>query len=167
MSRWFWWFLLAPQTYLAAGLAQDMGLPTFEIGAALCLYLGWFARRSALPWLLLGCAISRALVDEASLPVQILVLGIPVCVLLPLRTLFVAQRWLWQAAFAVLLAYGIPWLAGTFGRLFQEPSLGAQLHGWPVVWSAVFVPPLVWLLRHIPPFVGFTEPEPVFGGTRR
>lgn len=164
MSRWFWWFVLAPQSFLLAGLVHEVGLPRFDMAIAACLYLAWFARPAALPFLLLGCAIGRALVDDASLPIQILALGVPVAVLLPLRTLFVAQHWLWQAVAASLLAIALPKLCGLLGQLFDEPSVAASLRGWHVVWAALLVPPGLWLLRRLPPFAAFTEPEPVFGG---
>ena len=112
-----------------------------------------------MPFLLLGVAIGRTLVDEATLPVHILVIGIPVALLLPLRSLFVAQRWLWQAVAAALLAVAVPKLAGLFGRVFDQPSLSSVLNGWQVVWSALLLPPLLTVLRFLPPFAGFTEPD--------
>ncbi len=158
MSRWFLWFLLAPQVWLLAGLWRDAGLPPFDMGALACLFLAFFAERHAVPWLLLGLAIGRAMVDEAMLPVQILVLGVPVGFLLPLRTLFFSQRWLWQAFAAALCAVAIPHLAGVCGRLFEQPSATAQMDGITVVWSAVLLPPLLLLLRALPPFRAFVEP---------
>ena len=79
--------------------------------------------------------------------------------LLPLRSLFVAQRWLWQAVAAALLAIAVPKLAGLFGRVFDQPSVSAMLNGWQVVWSALLVPPLLSVLRFLPPFAAFTEPD--------
>ena len=159
MRRWFWWFLLIPQGFLLVGFLQDLGLPPLNMAVLSCLYLSWFAQRSALPFLLLGVAIGRTLVDEATLPVHILVIGIPVALLLPLRSLFVAQRWLWQAVAAALLAVAVPKLAGLFGRVFDQPSLSSVLNGWQVVWSALLLPPLLTVLRFLPPFAGFTEPD--------
>ena len=159
MRRWFWWFLLVPQGFLLVGFLQDLGLPPLNMAVLSCLYLSWFAQRSALPFLLLGVAIGRTLVDEATLPVHILVIGIPVALLLPLRSLFVAQRWLWQAVAAALLAVAVPKLAGLFGRVFDQPSLSSVLNGWQVVWSALLLPPLLTVLRFLPPFAGFTEPD--------
>ena len=96
MKRWVLWFLLAPQTWLLGGVWRDAGLPPFEVGVLACLHLAFFAERAAVPWLLLGMAIGRCLVDEATLPLHLLVLGIPVAVLLPLRTLFFGQSLVWQ-----------------------------------------------------------------------
>jgi hypothetical protein len=157
MRRWFWWFLLVPQGFLLVGLLEDLGLPPLDMAVLSSLYLSWFAQRSALPFLLLGVAIGRTLVDEATLPIHILVTGIPIALLLPLRTMFVAQRWLWQAVAAALLAIAIPKLSGLFGRAFDQPSVSSILNGWQVVWSALLIPPLLSVLRFLPPFVGFTE----------
>jgi hypothetical protein len=158
VTRWFWWYLLVPQGFLLAGFLSDLGLPALDMAVLACLFLAWFADRAALPFLLLGVAAGRTLVDEASLPVHLLVVGIPVAVLLPLRALFVAQRWLWQAFAAALCAIAVPKLAGLCGRLFDQPSASALLSGWNVVWSALLLPPLLSLLRRLPPFRAFVEP---------
>lgn len=157
MRRWLLWFVLAPQGFLLAGLWRDAGLPPIDMAVLACLFLAFFADRRALPWLLLTLAMGRTLVDEAALPVQILVLGVPVAVLLPLRALFFGQRWLWQAAAAALCAVAIPKLAGLCGRLFEQPSAGAALHGMNVVWSALLLPPLLAVLRRLPPCRQFEE----------
>lgn len=159
MRRWLLWFLLAPQVFLLAGFLQDVGLPPLDMAVLSALYLAWFADRAALPFLLLGVAIGRSLVDEASLPVHLLVIGIPVALFLPLRSLFVAQRWLWQAVAAALLAIAVPKIAGLCGRVFDQPSVSSVLNGWHVVWSALLIPPLLTVLRVLPPFAGFSEPD--------
>ncbi|MBL9076532.1 MAG: hypothetical protein JNL08_03460 [Planctomycetes bacterium] len=155
--RWLWWFVLAPQTFLLAGFWRDAGLPPLDVAVLFCVFLALFADRAALPWLLLGAALGRALVDEASLPVQILVLGVPVAVLLPLRSLFFGQRWLWQAVAAAACAVAVPRLAGLCGRLFDQPSASAQLDGMAVLWAALLLPPLLVVLRRLPPFRAFEE----------
>ena len=157
MTRWLWWFLLAPQAWLLGGVWRDAGLPPVDIGVLACLYLGFFAERAAVPWLLLGAAIGRALVDEASLPVQLLVLGVPVAVLLPARALFFGHRWAWQAAAAAVCAVVLPKLAGLCGAWFDQPSASGALHGATVLWSALLVPPLLALVRRLPPCAGFEE----------
>ena len=67
MRRWLLWFLIVPQGFLVLGLLQDLGLPSLDMAVMASLYLAWFAERSALPFLLLGVAIGRTLVDEAAL----------------------------------------------------------------------------------------------------
>ncbi len=157
MRRWLLWFLLAPHTFLVFGLWRDAGLPAVDASVLLCVHLAFFAQRGTVPWLLLGAAIGRAIVDEAALPVQILVLGVPIAVLLPLRTFFFGQRWLWQAIAAAACAVAVPRLAGLFGRLFDQPSASSSLDALAVLQAAVLVPPFLWLLRRLPPFAGFEE----------
>jgi hypothetical protein len=157
VKRWAWWFLLVPQAWLLGGLWRDAGLPPVDVGVLACLYLGFCAERAAVPWLLLGAAAGRALVDEASLPVQLLVLGVPVAVLLPLRPLVFGHRWGWQALAAAACAVLVPKLAGLFGAWFDQPSASASLHGPTVLWSALLLPPLLALLRRLPPCAAFAE----------
>ena len=157
MRRWLWWFLVVPQFFLLAGLWRDAGLPPLDAAVLLCLFLAFFAERAALPWLLLGAALGRAVVDEAGLWVQILVLGIPVAVMLPLRSLFFGQRWLWQALAASLCAVAMPHLAALCGRLFAQPSASSVLEGYSVVWAALLLPPLLFVLRLLPPLAAFEE----------
>lgn len=157
MSRWLLWYLLAPQAFLLAGFLRDRGLPAVDAAALVCLHLAFFAQRGAVPGLLLGCALGRALVDEATLPVQILVLGVPVAVLLPLRTLLAHKHWSWQVLAAALCAIAVPKLAGLFGRVFDQPSAGARLDAMTVFWSAALLPPLLAVLRRLPPLRRFEE----------
>ncbi len=157
MKRWLLWFALAPQTFLLAGMLRDLGLPRFDFGALACLYLAFFAQRPALPWLLLGFAAGRCLVDAASLPVQLLVLGIPVGVLLPLRALFFGQNWLALLGAAALCAAAIPRLAALCGSLFGQPSMTAVIDLGSMLWTTLLVPPLLWVLRALPPFAQFEE----------
>jgi hypothetical protein len=159
VRRWLFWYLLAPQFFLLAGLWRDLGLPPLDVGVLLCMFLAIFADRRALPWLLLGAAAGRAIVDEAGLPVQLLVLGIPVAVLLPLRSLFFGQRWAWQAGAAAVCSIAIPKLAGLFGRVFDQPSQSATLDLVSIVWAALLLPPLLSVLRWLPPLAAFEEDE--------
>ena len=164
--RWLWWFLLVPQGFLLVGYLRDLGLPALDMTVFAALYLAWFAQAPALPLMLVGVAIGRALVDEASLPVHILVVGVPVAALLPLRSLFVAQRWLWQAAAAALLAVLVPKLSALCGRLFDQPSAASTLDPWQVLWAALLLPPLLLAARLLPPFRAFTVPAELVPGVR-
>ncbi len=156
MKRWLLWFLLAPWSFLLAGVWSDAGLPPFDMGALGCLFLAFRAQRAAVPWLLLGLALGRALVDEASLPVQILVLGVPVGLLLPLRALLFG-RWLALAAAALACSFAIPTLAGFFGRVFAQPSASAAVDGAALAWSVLLVPLLLFVARALPPCRAFEE----------
>ncbi len=157
MRRWLGWFLLAPQAFLLAGLWRDSGLPAFDMGALWCVFLAFFAERAALPWLLLGAALGRALVDDASLALQLLLLGAPVAILLPLRLLLHGQRWPYLALAAAGVAYGLPPLAGVLGAWFAQPTAGAQGEGLVVLWTALFAPPMLAVARRLPPCRGFVE----------
>ena len=158
MRRWLWWFVLAPPTFLVAGLGSDAGVP-IDATVLHCLFLAFFADRRALAGLLLGAAMGRALVDEAGLCVHILVIGVPVALLLPLRRWFFGQRWIWQATTAALLALMVPRLAGLCGAVFDEPSASSVIDGTVVATSALLLPPLLWCLRAVPPFAAFEEDD--------
>ena len=155
--RWFWWFGVVPQLFLLAGYLHDLGLPPVDVSVFGALFLAWFAQVRALPMLLLALAIGRSLVDQASLPVHLLVIGVPIAVLLPLRSLFVAQHWLWQVMAASVLAVAIPKLSGLCARIFDQPAPVASLDPWQVFWAASLLPPLLWGARTLPPFRAFTE----------
>ena len=116
--RWIWWFGAVPQLFLLAGYLRDFGLPPIDMAVFGALFLAWFAEVRALPMLLLAVAIGRALVDQASLPVHLLVIGVPVAVLLPLRSLFVAQHWLWQ-----VMAASSEYLLNLWTSAFSEELL--------------------------------------------
>ena len=156
--RWLWWFLVMPQSFLLAGYLRDLGLPPIDMAVWSALYLAWFAQVPAIPMLLLGIALGRALIDQASLPVHLLVVGVPVAVLLPFRALFVAQRWLWQALAAALLAVVIPKLSEACAGMFSQAASGVILDPWQVMWAALVLPPMLLASRFVPPFRAFTEP---------
>jgi hypothetical protein len=157
--RWLLWFFLVPHLFLLEGLLQALHLPPVDVSVVLCLFLALFAEPRAVAALLFGAALGRALVDEAGLYVQILVLGTPVALLLPLRRLLFRQRWLWQGAAAAFAALAIPKLSLLFGEWFDQPSAAAGLDGVRVLWTATLLPPLLWLLRRAPPLQAFVEPE--------
>ncbi len=157
MTRWLAWFVLAPQAFLLCGLLASLGLPRIDCAAAMCVYLALFADVRALPGLLLGAAVGRALVDEAAIPVQILVIGVPVAVLLPTRPLFYRHHLWWQGIAALACAIAVPKLAGLCGEWFGQPSASSQL-SWPTVFfTALLGPLLFWPLSKLPPLRSFAE----------
>jgi hypothetical protein len=158
--RWLFWFLLAPQLFLLEGWLRALGGPPVDMAAALALFCILFAQPRALPGLLLGAAMARTVVEGGGLAVQVLVLGTPVALLLPLRGFLFGQRWLWQGLGAAVLAVAIPRLDGLYGPLFRMPGSIAALDGFRVVWSVLLLPPLVAGLRRVPPLRGFQEPTP-------
>jgi hypothetical protein len=160
MIRWPLWFVLVPQGYLLCGWLAERGGPAFDVGALVGVFCVLFAARPALPGLLLGAAVGRALVDEAGLGAQILVLGVPIAALLPLRGLFYRQHLWWQATAAAAFAVAIPKLAGLCGRWFDQPSSSAALDGWRILSTALLGPLLLVVLRRLPPLRSFAERGP-------
>jgi hypothetical protein len=154
--RWCLWFLVVPQGYLAADWLFALGAPRVDVGALLCVFLALFAEPGALPGLLVGAAVGRALVDDATVPVQMLVLGVPVAALLPLRKLFWRQQAWWQVATAAAFAVAVPRLSGLCGRWFGQPS-SAAVDGVVVLATALLGPLLLLLLRRLPPLRAFLE----------
>jgi len=157
MIRWGLWFVLVPQAFLLAGWLGEAGLAAIDAGALLCLYLAWFARPHALPGLLLGAAVGRAVVDEAGVAVQILVLGVPVAALLPLRALFYRHQLGWQIAVTAVFAVAVPRCAALCGAWFDQPSAAAVLDGERVLWTSLLGPLLLAVLRRLPPLAAFVE----------
>lgn len=157
MKRWCWFFVLGPQLFLLSQWVQDLGAPPLDMAVLMCLFLAFFAERAAVPWLLLGAALGRALVDDASVPVQILVLGVPTACLLPLRTWFFGQRWFWQVLAAAVGALFVPYVAMLCGRWFDQPSATAVIDSWRVFWAALLLPPSLAVLRRLPPLAAFEE----------
>lgn len=158
--RWLLWFVLAPQAFLLAGLAASFGTPLLDCGALLCVFCALFADVRLLPGLLLGAAVGRAMVDEASIPVQLLVVGVPIAVLLPLRSIFDRHHFWWQALAASLCSVAVPKLAGLCGSWFDQPSASSQLDLHNVLLTTFVGPILLWPLRRLPPLRSFTEPVP-------
>ena len=160
--RWLWWFLIVPQAFLVVGYLRDLGLPAVDMAVLAALYLAWFAQVPALPFLLLGVAVGRALVDQASLPVHLLVIGVPVAVLLPMRALFVFHLWTFSLIFfrSGSVADALAYMHGLFGRFAWD--VGALLNGLSTVeWAAIAGAPVVLVLfelwqgdRGFLPFLG-------------
>jgi len=157
MMRWLLWYLLAPQSFLVLAMVESLGLPTLDGGVLVGLFLVVFAELPALPWLLLGAAMGRAVVDEASLATQILVIGLPVAVLLPLRTVLESRRWIWQMAIAAVIAWVLPELAAFLVRWTGHGLHVAAASPWAPVVAACYAPLLLAMLRWLPPFQAFEE----------
>ena len=86
-----------------------------------------------------------------------LILGVPVSVLVPLRLLFYSRRLLWQATAAGFLALTVPKVTAFVGRFADSVPEVAPV-GWSqLLWAAVLVPPATWLLRVLPPLSLFRE----------
>lgn len=157
MRHWLLVSLLATQWWLLLGVWRDSGLPPVDAAVAACLFLAFFAPVRAMPLLLVLLAVGRALIDEAALPVHVLVLGVPTAVLLPLRRVFHARRWFVLTLAAAAVAVAVPRLAQLLGRIFEQPTTGALLEPAVVFWSALLSPPLLLLASRLPPLSASSE----------
>ncbi|MFM1870886.1 MAG: hypothetical protein RL398_308 [Planctomycetota bacterium] len=156
MRRWLWFALLGPQLFPLTAWLAEAGLPRLEAGVLVCMYLALFADRRALPWLLFGAAIGRALVIDAPVPVHMLVMGVPAALLVPLRALLYGHRWTWQVAVAAAAAAMVPLGDGLCARWFGGPP-APTIELWRIALTAVVLPPLLAVLRRLPPLASFEE----------
>lgn len=156
---WFLWFYLGPALFLVQTWVEGIGLPVPDVALTLCLLCGLHLRTATLPGLLLCAALGRSLAFGGSLPLQFLVMAVPVAVLLPLRALFPRQALLWQVFLAAVLAVAVPRFAALLVPLAGELA-GYAAPGWgSVTWAALSVPPCAWLLQRMPPLSRMVEGE--------
>lgn len=157
MIGWALWFFLALPLFLVDGWLVQMACPVPCLTFALCLFLGLFARPSALPGLLLCAALARSLLIGGDTAVHVLILGIPVAILVPLRSVFYPQNPLWQCAAAAFLALAVPKLTGLLGRVAETVPTASTV-GWTQLLAAVVLVPIAALgLRRLPPLSLFRE----------
>jgi hypothetical protein len=157
MSRWLWWFLLAP--YAGSLLAQcaHWGAPRLDAGVLVGLFAALFAERRALPGLVLGGALARALVVGGRLPLHVLALGVALALVLPLCGRWAGRVWWWQVLVAGWFAALLPVLDGLLAGWFQAPRELPPVGIADVLWAAGSAPVLVLVLHRLPPcrpFVG-------------
>lgn len=161
MRRLLWFFALVPPLFLLAAWLAAAGLPQLDLGALLVVFGVLFAARPYLPWLVLGGAIGRALVDDGALPVQILVLGVPLALLLPLRSWLPPQRLLWQMLLAALATTLVHYVDAACARWFVAAGgsgvWALAWPGWRIGWASVWLPLLLAVLRRLPPLGGLAE----------
>lgn len=163
MIGWVLWLFVALHLYLLDGfLKQILVLPgglalAPDLTVCIGLFLGLFARPSALPGLLFCAALSRSVFLPGSVFWHMLVLGLPVAMLLPLRVVFSARSPLWQCAAAGFLAYLMPRLAGLLLRLTAQGGASAHTTAAEVFVAMCLVPLMTWVLRVVPPLSLFEE----------
>ena len=97
---WIVWFFLVPQLFWLDRVLAGTLVRPLDLGLAVCFVLALFARTRALPALLLAAAVGRSLIDDGSVALHFLALGVPVAVLLPARGVF--RGIVWQASAAAL-----------------------------------------------------------------
>ena len=164
MIGWVLWLFVALHLYLLDGfLKQLLVLPgglTLAPDLTVCvgLFLALFARSSALPGLLFCAALSRSVFLPGSVFWHMLVLGLPVALLLPLRVVFSTRSPVWQCAAAGFLAYVMPRWAGLLFRLTAQGDQMAYTTAAEVFVAMCLVPLMTWLLRALPPLSLFEEP---------
>jgi hypothetical protein len=154
-ALWFfvsaWWFLAD------AWLAHALGAWRIDLAVAFGVFACCAARASALPWLLACAGIARALALGGGACVHVLILGVPVAALFPLRRL-PAPAWLVQLGIAALLALALPALSALAQRAGEaappplpRPPLGLLL------WSTATAPLAAAVLGRLPPLWFFRE----------
>jgi hypothetical protein len=153
------WLFVAPWLFLLDGVLAEVSPVRIDLGVPLCLVFALYCRTTALPALLFGAALGRALLEGGGLPLWFLAMGLPVAALLPLRTVFVERAPLWQCTAAGFLALCVPRVATFFGRFAADPfaplaPLGGVVS---VLLAMVLAPLLAVVLRRLPPLGRFAE----------
>ena len=157
MIAWVLWCFLVLHLFLLEGAVSAGFAPVLDASVGLCLFMALFARPRALPGLLVSTALARAALVPGSAALHVLALGIPIAVLLPLRSVLSRKLYLWQCAVTAFLAISQPRLLGLRARLTgEELPLGA-LDAQRLFWAMLLLPPLVFLLRRLPPARRFVE----------
>ncbi len=152
---WFfvvaWWFLAD------AWLLQVAGPWRVDLAVALCVFAVFGARASALPWLLVCAGIGRALVYGGGPCVHLLLLGVPIAALFPLRRLAM-PAWILHASVACILALALPAGSALAQRIAEgaPPLLGRPALG-ELLWTMCTAPLAAALLGRLPPLWFFRE----------
>jgi hypothetical protein len=157
MIGWLLWFFLALHLFLLDGLLSGWSESIPELSLAVALFCALYARPEALPGLLLCAALSRAVLLEDSAAAHLLILGIPVAVLLPMRGVFSRGSVLWPCLAAGFLAFVMPRVGGLLFRLTGDGAPGVPLTGFEIFLAMCLVPVATLLLRLVPPLSLFEE----------
>ena len=144
------WFFLSLHLFLAEGWLVQAQCPAPDVTLAVCLHAAWFAPTGVLPLLLVTAGVARSVVCGGDAAVQVLLMGLPVALLFPLRGLLAPPSVVWQAVAAALLAAILPRLAA-FASRFADAGAVVALTPETVLWAIVLTPLLAWLLRAAPP----------------
>jgi hypothetical protein len=153
-ALWFfvsaWWFLAD------AWLAQALGAWRIDLTVALCVFATFTARAATLPWLVLCAGLARALTLGGAACAHILLLGIPVAVLFPLRGLPLPPSLLRSvvagvvALVLVLLPRALPDSSGAAAAAAVPGVL-------PLLWTMATAPCAAAVLGRLPPLWFFRE----------
>ncbi len=157
MVGWLLFFFLAPQLFVLDGfLAQHLAYRP-DLSVALCLVLALFVRTGCLPGLLFLAAIGRSMLVDGHFAVHFLAMGVPIAVLIPLRSLFFRRSFFYQCVAAGVLALTVPKTAAIFGMIGREAVEVVPVTAGSIAIAVVLVPPMAWLLRLLPPMSLFVE----------
>jgi hypothetical protein len=152
---WFfvsaWWFLA--DLYLQ----QAMGAWRIDLTLVLCVFAASVARASVLPWLVVCAGIARALVLGGAAAVHVVLLGVPIALLFPVRRLPIPP-WLGRAALAGVTAVLLPALtSGTQALAAGALPAAAMPSPVSVLWSMATVPLAAAWLGRLPPLWFYRE----------
>ena len=157
MIAWLLWFFLALHLFLLDGYLAGLTAAAPELSLAVALFCALYARPSALPGLLLCAALSRSVLMEGTAASHLLILGMPVAVLLPMRILFSRGSVLWPCLASGFLAFVMPRVGGFLFRLTGDGTPGLSLNGFEIFLAMCIVPLVTLLLRTVPPLSMFEE----------
>ena len=154
-ALWFfvsaWWFLAD------AWLAEVAGVWRVDLAVAFAVFAVFIARAGALPWLLLCAGLARALVLGGGPCVHMLMLGVPVAALVPLRRT-AAPAFVVQALVAALLALALPGLSVLMQRFAEGAApLQARPSFLGLLWTMGTAPLAAVVLGRLPPLWFFRE----------
>lgn len=159
MSRWLWWFLLAPHAGSLLGHAAAWGMPRLEAGVLFGVFAALFVPARAVPGVVLAGAMARALGDGGRLPLHVLALGVPLAAWLPLCGRWAGRAVWWQAVSAAYFAAMLPVLDAALADWFHAPRACGAVSLADAVWAALLAPLCLWVLQHLPPCRQLSEAE--------
>lgn len=151
MIAWVLWFFLALHLFLLDGFLVGVSQWFPDLSLTVALFCVLYARPSALPGILICAALSRSVLLDGSAASHLLILGLPVAVLLPLRVVFSKTSVLWQCLASGFLAFMMPRLTGLLFRVTGEGVLGTEVSSLDIFVAMCVVPVFTWLLRSLPP----------------
>ena len=160
MMRWLLWLVAVPHLYWLDQAFRSVGLDiVVSMDLSVVFIAALHARTTSIPGLLLFAAVARSLFGDANVALHFLALGLPVAVLLPLRSFFFGGSLAWQAAVSAMLAFAVPKVFVLFQRLSASETewSAGDLLSVSVIGAAVSVPATAWALRQLPPLKWFVE----------
>ncbi len=151
MIAWVLWFFVVLHLFLLDGVLAGVSDLFPDMALAIALYCALYARPTALPGLLLCAAVSRSVLVDGGAALHLLILGIPVAVLLPMRALFSKISVLWPCLASGFLAFVMPRVAGLLYRVADDGVPWGSLTGLQIFVAVCLVPAITQGLRMLPP----------------